>query len=132
MGIDYIPKLGIEFGFEQEAYGFYNECWGNSGFIFIKDGAIKEKKMAWWLQESLLVVKREIKPHGPESAVIGLNWPIRHESVGFGQLIWTNSTWFGVNPKKKKKKQWRSTYARATKKTFIFWDFENWFYFPKF
>ena len=44
---DCIPKLGIEFGFEQEAYGFYNECGGNSGFIFIKDGAIKEKRMAW-------------------------------------------------------------------------------------
>ena len=47
LGTDYISKLGIEFGFEQEAYGFYNECGGNSGFIFIKDGAIKEKKMAW-------------------------------------------------------------------------------------
>ena len=29
---DYIPKLGIEFDFEQEAYDFYNECERNFGF----------------------------------------------------------------------------------------------------
>ena len=44
MGTDYIPKLGIEFGFEQEAYGFYNECGGNYGFSIRKGWCNKRKK----------------------------------------------------------------------------------------
>ena len=32
LDIDYIPKLGIEFDSEQEAYDFYNECGRNFGF----------------------------------------------------------------------------------------------------
>ncbi|XP_075660953.1 protein FAR1-RELATED SEQUENCE 1-like [Castanea sativa] len=41
---DYIPKLGIEFGSEQEAYDFYNECGRNSGFSIRKEWCNKRKK----------------------------------------------------------------------------------------
>jgi hypothetical protein len=34
---DYTPKLGIEFGSEQEAYDFYNEYGRNYGFSIRKD-----------------------------------------------------------------------------------------------
>lgn len=33
--------------------------------VFVENGVIKEeKKMVWWLQENLFVVKRDIKPYG--------------------------------------------------------------------
>ncbi|KAF3946630.1 hypothetical protein CMV_027126 [Castanea mollissima] len=41
---DYIPKLGIEFGSEQEAYDFYNECGRNYGFSIRKEWCNKRKK----------------------------------------------------------------------------------------
>jgi len=41
--IDYTPKLGIEFGFEQEAYDFYNEYGRNYGFSIRKDWGNKRK-----------------------------------------------------------------------------------------
>ena len=47
LGTDYIPKLGIEFGSEQEAYDFYNECGRNSRFNICKEWCNKRKKMAW-------------------------------------------------------------------------------------
>ena len=87
MGTDYIPKLGIEFGFEQEAYGFYNECGGNFGFSIHKGWCNKRKKDGVVTSRKFTVVKREIKPHGPEPASIGLNWPIQLESIGFGRPI---------------------------------------------
>ena len=70
---DYIPKLGIEFDFEQEAYEFIMSVEEILDLVFEKNGAIKEKRMVWWLQESLLVVKREIKPHGREMVKISMN-----------------------------------------------------------
>ena len=41
---DYIPKLGIEFDSEQEAYDFYNECGRNFGFCIRKELCNKRKK----------------------------------------------------------------------------------------
>ena len=41
---DCIPKLGIEFGSEQETYDFYNECGRNSGFSIRKEWWNKRKK----------------------------------------------------------------------------------------
>ncbi|XP_059436139.1 protein FAR1-RELATED SEQUENCE 5-like [Corylus avellana] len=43
MVIDYTPKLGIEFGSEQEAYDFYNEYGRNYGFSIRKDWSNKRK-----------------------------------------------------------------------------------------
>ena len=44
LDIDYIPKLGIEFGSEQETYDFYNECGRNYGFSIWKEWCNKRKK----------------------------------------------------------------------------------------
>jgi len=41
---DYIPKLGIEFDSEQEAYDFYNEGGRNFGFSIRKEWCNKRKK----------------------------------------------------------------------------------------
>ena len=30
--------------------------------VFLKNGAIKVIKMVWWLQENLLVVKKDLEP----------------------------------------------------------------------
>ena len=44
---DYIPKLGIEFDFEQEAYEFIMSVEEILDLVFEKNGAIKEKRMVW-------------------------------------------------------------------------------------
>ena len=45
---DYIPKLGIEFDSEQEAYmTFIMSVEEILDLVFEKNGAIKEKRMAW-------------------------------------------------------------------------------------
>jgi hypothetical protein len=41
--LDYMPKLGIELGSEQEAYEFYNEYERNYGFSIRKDWSNKKK-----------------------------------------------------------------------------------------
>ena len=41
---DYITKLGIEFGSEQEAYDFYNECGRSFGFSICKEWCSKRRK----------------------------------------------------------------------------------------
>ena len=40
---DYMPKLGNEFGSEQEAYNFYNEYGQNFGFSICKDWCNKRQ-----------------------------------------------------------------------------------------
>ncbi|GMY34240.1 protein FAR1-RELATED SEQUENCE 5-like, partial [Fagus crenata] len=52
--IDFTPKLGIEFDYEQEAYDFYNEYGRNSRFSIRKewynkrkiDGVVTSRKFA--------------------------------------------------------------------------------------
>jgi hypothetical protein len=41
--IDHTPKLGIKFGYEQEAYNFYNKYVRNCGFSICKDWCNKRQ-----------------------------------------------------------------------------------------
>ena len=52
--------------------------------VFIKNGAIKVIKMVWWLQENLLVVKKDLEP--PEEMVEKSTNKLKQEQVVM--LIW--------------------------------------------